>query len=200
MKPNSLAVALSCLFLMSGTAQARLMEGSYLGFRVYDVNTGLTVPNLGNGLKFVDPNITYSPNPSTRGVYSDSNISLTFLTSFTLPSWVGYEYSDAFGTIDSFTQITLNSETNLIGLDQGDISFDADHIWISMGGVTVFPGSRLSVDVASGPVPSVPEPDTYALMLAGLGLLGLTAKRRKQQHASASIESKLEQGKTVDAH
>jgi hypothetical protein len=30
----------------------------------------------------------------------------------------------------------------------------------------------------------IPEPETYAMMLAGLGLLGLTAKRRKQQQAS----------------
>lgn len=30
------------------------------------------------------------------------------------------------------------------------------------------------------PVPSVPEPETYALMLAGLGVMGLLARRRKQ--------------------
>lgn len=31
----------------------------------------------------------------------------------------------------------------------------------------------------------VPEPETYAMMLAGLGLLGFVARRRKQQQASA---------------
>jgi probable HAF family extracellular repeat protein len=31
------------------------------------------------------------------------------------------------------------------------------------------------------PTAPVPEPETYAMMLAGLGLLGLTARRRKQK-------------------
>ena len=31
-----------------------------------------------------------------------------------------------------------------------------------------------------GPVPQVPEPETYAMLLAGLGLLGLVARRRKR--------------------
>jgi probable HAF family extracellular repeat protein len=30
-------------------------------------------------------------------------------------------------------------------------------------------------------VATIPEPETYAMMLAGLGLLGLTARRRKQK-------------------
>ena len=32
----------------------------------------------------------------------------------------------------------------------------------------------------NGPTPPVPEPETYAMMLAGLGLLGFVARRRRQ--------------------
>ena len=38
--------------------------------------------------------------------------------------------------------------------------------------------------VTPGPVNPIPEPETYALMLAGLGLLGAAAKRRKAKRAA----------------
>lgn len=38
------------------------------------------------------------------------------------------------------------------------------------------------LNIVSGPVAApVPEPETYAMMLAGLGLLGVVARRRKQK-------------------
>jgi len=37
-----------------------------------------------------------------------------------------------------------------------------------------------SVDTVGGTTPSVPEPETYAMLLAGLGLLGFVARRRRQ--------------------
>lgn len=40
-----------------------------------------------------------------------------------------------------------------------------------------------NIATASPPPPPVPEPETYAMLLAGLGLLGFTARRRKQPNA-----------------
>jgi hypothetical protein len=46
------------------------------------------------------------------------------------------------------------------------------------------------IDVATltieGPSALVPEPETYAMLLAGLGLLGFAARRRKQQEATTA--------------
>jgi hypothetical protein len=41
-------------------------------------------------------------------------------------------------------------------------------------------GNTGAVGVTDGPVPGIPEPETYALMLAGLGAIGFMARRRRQ--------------------
>ncbi len=51
------------------------------------------------------------------------------------------------------------------------------------GSVLGSAGGKYSADIALAPVP---EPETYAMMLAGLGLLGFTARRRKQKAALAA--------------
>lgn len=42
------------------------------------------------------------------------------------------------------------------------------------------PFSHDAQSMTSVPPPAIPEPETYAMLLAGLGLLGFTARRRKQ--------------------
>lgn len=63
--------------------------------------------------------------------------------------------------------------TALINFDgSGDLFFSATGPSDSYGG---------SLDMISFVTAPVPEPETYAMMLAGLGLLGVMARRRKQK-------------------
>jgi len=47
-------------------------------------------------------------------------------------------------------------------------------------------GNACSNPFAPGPTNPIPEPETYAMLLAGLGVLGLVARRRKQKEAAAA--------------
>ena len=46
---------------------------------------------------------------------------------------------------------------------------------------TVDSGYRPGYALSIANIVSVPEPDTYAMLLVGLGLLGFIGRRRKQQ-------------------
>lgn len=93
-------------------------------------------------------------------------------------SFVGWEFYDVNGTINRFTSVTLSPATNMVGLDASRISFDADHIWVNFKGLSYAKGDVVSLDLASS-APPVPEPETYSMMVAGLGILGLIVRRRK---------------------
>jgi hypothetical protein len=73
---------------------------------------------------------------------------------------------------DSFYRVETNPR-RLLGGDIGPIVFD---------GVSTGTGSWAPF----APVAPIPEPETYVMLLAGLGLLGFhTQRRRRLQHAAA---------------
>jgi hypothetical protein len=63
----------------------------------------------------------------------------------------------------------------------GLTSVPYDNYWLQVNGTVVGNGGTYSGVVNM--VSAVPEPETYAMMLAGLGLLGAVARRRKAKQA-----------------
>ena len=62
-----------------------------------------------------------------------------------------------------------------------DTSNDSFILWMSLGGdyVAPNPGLRITGVTLAYNLPAIPEPETYAMLLAGLGVVGAAARRRR---------------------
>lgn len=88
-----------------------------------------------------------------EGIYSDTSV-----------LWDGFAYAVGTGTNSTFRYASV------IWGGPGALQSDGDN---EINGVMGLQGNYT-------PIQAVPEPETYAMLLAGLGLLGFTARRKKQ--------------------
>jgi hypothetical protein len=107
-------------------------------------------------------------------VANDASLSLTFVDNskyaMTLDSWSLSEAGVGTITADAGSNFSAISYT---GLGAGTYE-------LSINGTLLkgYKGDSYGGDIISEVAP-VPEPETYALMVAGLGMLGLMARRRR---------------------
>lgn len=106
-------------------------------------------------------------------------------TSFNSATFNGFVISVLPSTLIDFTSFSLESNTGVAGTPV--LNFDANHLSVNWQGLGFHGGSlhfittSLTPDLvtADSATTPVPEPDSYAMFMAGLGLMGFMARRRK---------------------
>lgn len=85
------------------------------------------------------------------------------------------------GNLLTFSGVTISSVTldpasaAAAGFSSANVTFNANSIAVDWQNVNFQQGDKVIFDVNAAPVP---EPESYALMLAGLGVIGFAARRR----------------------
>lgn len=129
----------------------------------------------------VSPSLAY-PSPHTRAQASlnfggPSCCSIADTRTDTVTSATGSFQAVVGGSYQVFGSLIAHTGTNAFVADTGSVEASARYyLWTSTPGAGYISASGVNY------APPVPEPETYGLMLAGLGLMGLMIRRRKHSH------------------
>jgi hypothetical protein len=143
--------------------------------------------NLWSGATRTNGTFSFSALPvTTDNLHPSSDFTITFAqpisTLIVALSNDNTNDSINFGIDPSFVQgATFDKATHQITLNnaRGGLAWfeNVDSLTISNKNTNFFDGYNLAFHA----VAVVPEPETYAMLLAGLGLMGAVARRRRQQ-------------------
>jgi hypothetical protein len=143
--------------------------------------------SLCNGANYRERDFNFYPPGSSVAGSLDVLIPFTFGSSLHLDYWLESSVRAAAG-LRTVGGAPVSTEARAdYSLSWAGISSIRDVAGNLVASYTVTSGSGFDYEHAYGFVPTapIPEPETYALMLAGLGLLALASRRRKSETPAA---------------
>ena len=181
-----------CLGSVTNIAHAGVFDGHMVNYQYYfpDLSTPYAAADNGNYLVDSGVEITNVVDGFGTIDFSGDEFVISFQHSgnFSPTEFNGFAISDVSADINPFTSFSLVSNTAVSGTPT--LSFDSNHLYVNWAGLNfnrgdlVFSVSSITphphpVTSFSRTISPVPEPDTYAILLVGLGLVGFTARRKQ---------------------
>lgn len=179
----------SIVLAMSSTVEAGGFDGAQVTTTAYCCTAPMEADRIsipltkvvGTGVEFTSGSIQTIRGFSIIGSNIDigsSTIDLDYVVSSLSAngSFNGYVFDFSGPNLPVIAGVSLNPLSTFAASSIG-LSFDSDTIRYNGAGLDISPTSRVLIDVVFAP--AVPEPGTYAMLLAGLGLLGFMAQHRK---------------------
>ena len=172
-------IVILTMFFASFVAQAIELSGFYID-TVNPVTGGDTIVHWDDGSETWTK--TFQVHIAPYQVLIDEAISGNYDPELTIPNWItpvknggatfeGVELYEIWGRRNEVLAASMGNGVDYSFADDVDYSFADDN-------VIFFSYDESSWDVTLTPVTSVPEPETYALMLAGLGLMTVIGRKK----------------------
>ncbi len=196
MMRNSLrliAISVALWFGFSASiANAGIFDGQTVNYQYYFPDLSTPYAAAANGDYLVDSAVEVADVVDGHGTIDFGSdgfvISFTDSSSFSSAAFNGFVISDVSSTLSPFSSFSLVSNTGVMGTPT--LSFDSDHLYVNWEGLSFTSGNLVfSVNsiadkdnVVTDTISAVPEPETYAMLLVGLGLVGYAARRKRIVH------------------
>ena len=185
LKSGLLTLAVGILATVAApVANAALLMGKTVSFTYLFPNISTVIGFPADGNYVVGAGVEI-PNGFAVGEgsldISDSNILADFsiFIGYGPALFHGFRITDVNGTIASFTSVSVDAITNMVGFDASRVTFDADNIWVNWQGLGSDPNTVVSININGGGGGTVPEPTSLALFAAALFAAGVLRRKAR---------------------